>query len=652
MAGCAGEGRTPAASEVSEVGSVGLNLELAPGVTVDEATYKIVGNGFEKQGALDISNTQVVRGRIGGIPAGEDFRISLQATASDGRTSAGSATFDVAANAVTNVSINLRWSGVRRNGSIVVNGAFNACPVIDELTVSPLTVTVPGPVQLAARATDEGLPGPLTYRWTVNNGGAVADASSQNATLTSAEAGNRNVTLSVSDGDCTETASVQVTFVAPPPVAGAGSAGVGGAGGAGGSAGASGSGQAHNNILLIIQDDYGAEASPLYPELNGDSGAVATPNIEALAENGLVFDNAWSNPACSMTRATILSGLYGHRTGVTFVGGVLPIDTTTLFDRLNAETPYGSALFGKYHVGTTIQHPTDIGITTFKGFLGGAISDYYNWTALDVDGPAVQWSTYSTTAITDFAVDYINEYEAEHPDAPWFLYQSYNGSHSPFQVPPASLHSVDVGGQAPGTIDNSIANYKAIIQATDTEIGRLLAEVDLDETTVIYIGDNGTPGAQKDTGTGVRSSKGSAFEGGVRVPFVIAGAGVTRRGREDALVNTADLYTTILELAGITIPQIHNSYSIKPLLTDENATSGRRLNFTEYCNGESTQHYAIRDAQFKLVSTGRVYTLYDLANDPLEAIDLFNNPAYAAQQASLLAEIATLKASATAGCLQ
>jgi arylsulfatase A-like enzyme len=352
-----------------------------------------------------------------------------------------------------------------------------------------------------------------------------------------------------------------------------------------------------------------------------------------------------------MTRGTIISGLYGHRTGVTFVGGVLPTDTVTLFDRLSAETPYAAALFGKYHVGTTIQHPTDIGITTFKGFLGGAISDYYNWTALDVNGPAVQWSTYSTTAITNFGVDYINEQEAAHPDQPWFLYQAYNGSHSPFQVPPTELHSQNIAG-APGTIDNSIPNYKAIVQATDTEIGRLLAEVDLDVTTVIFIGDNGTPGGQKDTGTGVRGSKSSAFEGGVRVPFVIAGAGVTRRGREHAIVNTADLYATILELTGLTIGHVNNSYSLKPLLTDATASSGRTINFTEICSNATSQHYAIRDARYKLVSTNKQYTLYDLVNDPLEATDLYNNPEYAAQRASLLAEIETLKASATAGCFQ
>jgi arylsulfatase A-like enzyme len=652
--GCASESDKPA-GEITEIGSIGLNLELSPGITVAEASYKIVGNGFKKEGVIDVTETETVRARIGGIPVGQGFRITLQATDSEDRTSAGSATFDITAGAVTNVSVSLRWPGDRRTGSVVVNGVFNVCPVIEELSGGPLTINVGGTVELTARASDvDGIPGPLTYAWSTGTGGQIGGATTPNATVTSATAGNRTVTLTVSDGDCVDSANVQLTFV-DAPVAGAGGAGGTGGTGTGGGAAGTGGGQTQRNILLIIQDDYGAESSPLYPDLNGDSGAVATPNIERLAENGLVFDNAWSNPACSMTRSTILTGLYGHRTGVTFVNAVLPTTTTTLFDRVGAETAYDAALFGKYHVGPTVEHVSEIGIDTFRGILGGAISDYYNWVAFDVAGPAVRWSTYATTAITDFAVDHIREREAAAPDQPWFVYQAYNGSHSPFQVPPRELHSLDVGGQAPGTIDNSINNYKAIIQATDTEIGRLLAEVDLDETTVIYIGDNGTPGAQKDTGTGVRGSKGSAYEGGVRVPFVIAGAGVTRRGREDAIVNTADLYATILELAGLSIGHVNNSYSLKPLLTDENATSGRTLNVTESCNANNpnnNRNFAIRDSRFKIVATNGVYSLFDLQTDPLEATDLYNDPEYAAQRASLLAEIETLKASAITGCWQ
>ena len=104
--------------------------------------------------------------------------------------------------------------------------------------------------------------------------------------------------------------------------------------------------------MLIIADDLGAEATSLYPDLAGTKGQVPIPNIEALAQNGLVFDNAWASPVCSPTRGTIVSGQYGFRTGVTTVGNVLPTSTVTLFDRLTAESPtYTHAFFGKYHLG-------------------------------------------------------------------------------------------------------------------------------------------------------------------------------------------------------------------------------------------------------------------------------------------------------------
>ncbi len=117
-------------------------------------------------------------------------------------------------------------------------------------------------------------------------------------------------------------------------------------------------------------------------------------------------------------------------------------------------------------------------------------------------------------------------------------------------MPPAELHHVDlssVGNPAPGVYQTNIPVYQAEIQALDTELGRLLAEVDFSKTLVIFVGDNGVPPPVKDTATGLRDAKGSAYEGGVRVPLIVAGAGVTRRGREDNLFVTADLYATILD---------------------------------------------------------------------------------------------------------
>ena len=656
--------------DVDDRGSLGVSLQVAPGVTLTSVTYAIARNGFNKSGAIDVSGAPAVSATIGGIPAGSGYTLTLTATSTDGTTFSGSATFDVAAGGTTSVTIHLKGSGTGGTGSVAVNGTFNVAPVIDELTVTPRSVFVGNTITLKGVGSDADQgPSPVTYYWSTT-GGVIDDPIGPNATLISDTPGTFTVKLTVSDGESTDTATSTVTFVRQEDGGG------GGAGGAaGGSGGEGGAGDQAPNILFIIVDDLGAEGTALYPELAGDSGQVPVPNIEALADNGLVFDNAWSSPACSPTRGTIISGQYAHRTGVTAVGNVLPTSTVTLFDRLTAEAPsYAQAFFGKYHVGGgsidpvpsaafpaapgILQHVRDIGIETFRGILGGGVADYFNWTTFDINGPAVATTTYATTALTDYAIDYIHEHEAEKPGEPWFVYQAYNAPHaanggnSPYQVPPRELHSVDlssVGNPAPGSYATNIPVYKANIQSLDTEIGRLLAEVDLSNTVVIFVGDNGTPPPVKDSGTKLRSAKGSAYEGGVRAPLVIAGAGVTRRGREDELVVSSDYYATILDLAGVPVSQVNNSYSIEPLLDNEAATSGRTHSFTEITSGTSTKRWAIKDTRYKLLNDNGTWALYDLVADPLETTDLYSSAQHAAARASLEAEIAVLKAQAPTG---
>jgi len=502
----------------------------------------------------------------------------------------------------------------------------------------------------------------LSYYWSTT-GGVIDNPIGPNAKLTSTTPGTFTVKLTVSDGEITTTASSPVTFVDPA---------AGGSGGAGGEGGGS---SQKPNVLLVIADDYGAEAASLYPGLNGDSGAVPVPNIESLAQNGLVFDNAWASPACSMTRGTIVSGLYGYRTGVTSVGAVLPTNTVTVFDRITAESPsYSQAFFGKYHLGgglfdpraglpytgsdQILQHVRDIGVPYFHGILGGALTDYFSWNIYDSNGPTVPTTTYATTALTDLAIDYIHNAETARPTEPWFIYQAYNAPHaanggnSPYQVPPTELHHVDlssVGNPKPGTSLTNVPVYQADIQALDTELGRLLKEVDLEKTVVIFIGDNGTPAEVKDKGAKIRGSKGSAYEGGVRVPFLVTGAGVTRRGRTSDLVVTTDIYATILSLTGIDVSHVNNSYNFKPLLSDPTATSGRTHSFSETSSGTSNRRYALKDTRYKIVSNLGKRELYDLVADPLETTDLYAKPSYAAVRASLEAEIDKLNADAKPG---
>jgi len=649
-----------------QAGSLGLNLQVASGVTVNTVTYSITGNGFTKTGTIDTSGSPTISGTIGGIPAGKGYTITLTATSAEGDANfTGSATFDVAAGKTASVTIHLKGTATSGNGSVLVNGTLNVGPVVDELTATPLQVYVGSTVSLSGVAKDaDAGPSPLTYYWSTT-GGVIDHPLQPNAKLTSTKPGTFTVKFAASDGDVTTSASTTVTFIERD-----GNGGEGGAGGAGNEE------SQRPNVLLIITDDYGAEASTLYPTLNGDSGAVPVPNIESLAQNGLVFDNAWASPACSMTRGTIVSGLYGYRTGVTFVGAVLPTDTVTLFDRITAESPsYSQSLFGKYHLGggggfdpragvayadsaKVLQHVRDIGVPDFHGILGGALTDYFSWNIWDSNGPAVPTTTYATTKLTDLAIDYIHKQEQAQPDKPWFVYQSYNAPHaanggnSPYQVPPRELHSVDlssVGNPAPGTSATNVPVYKADIQALDTELGRLLKEVDLEKTVVIFIGDNGTPAEVKDKGAKIRGSKGSAYEGGVRVPFIVTGAGVTRRGRTDDLVVTTDLYATILSLTGIDVSHVNNSYSLKPVLSDRAATSGRTLSFSETSNGSSNRRYALKDSRYKIVSNLGKRELYDLVADPLETTDLYASPAYTAVRASLEAEIDKLNADAKPG---
>jgi arylsulfatase A-like enzyme len=654
LGGCSSD--SPGDSGVEQLGTLGVHLDVAPGVTLDSVTYTITGNGFTKSGSIDTSGAPTVTATIGGIPAGNAYTITLTATSAEGGTSfTGSANFNVTAGKTTSVTVHLRGTGATGNGSVTVNGTLNVGPVVDELTATPLSVFVGKTVKLQGVGRDpDAAPAPLSYYWSTT-GGVVADPIAANTTLTSATPGTFTVKFTVSDGELTQTATTTVTFVEPD-----------GAGGGGGNP------DAKPNILLVIADDLGAESVSLYPELVGDSGAVPTPNLEKLAESGLVFDNAWSSPACSPTRGTIVSGSYAHQNGVVAVGQTLPTNTVTLFDRITAESPsYQHAVFGKYHLAGgasgnldprtgapypqapgILQHIRDIGITYFRGIVSGGLADYYDWTIYDTNGPGVPTTTYSSTALTDAAIDFIHQHEGDRPNDPWFAYQSYNAPHSPYQVPPRELHSVDlssVGDPAPGTVSNTIPNYKAKIQSLDTEIGRLLAEVDLEKTTVIFIGDNGTPGNVKDTGTGIRGSKGSVYQGGVNVPLIVAGAGVTRRGREDALVVSSDLYATILSLAGVPVSHVNNSYSFKPLLSDEAAASGRVHAFTEIGANASNRIWTIRDTRYKLLYTARKFEIYDLIADPLETTNLYASAPHAAVRATLEAEIAALKAQAPAG---
>jgi arylsulfatase A-like enzyme len=187
--------------------------------------------------------------------------------------------------------------------------------------------------------------------------------------------------------------------------------------------------------------------------------------------------------------------------------------------------------------------------------------------------------------------------------------------------------------------------YETMVEAMDTEIGRLLRDVDLATTTVFFIGDNGTPGGVTASPYPSSRAKATPYEGGVRVPLLVAGAGVVTPGRVVArIVSAVDLYPTILELAGIDLATAVpagtriDGVSIVPYLRDQTGTPLRRYVYSEkfpLCWDRSYQR-AIANSRYKLIRRADgSRAFYDLGSDPYETTDLLARTLTTTQRSNL-----------------
>lgn len=403
--------------------------------------------------------------------------------------------------------------------------------------------------------------------------------------------------------------------------------------------------QPQPNILLIISDDQGLDASAQY-DLSDD--LPATPTLDALATSGLVFENVWATPGCTTTRSSMITGKYGVNTGVVSIGDELPADETILHAYLvenTATAGYQSAVIGKWHLAgqnsPSITHPNDMGVDYYAGLLRGGLTDYSDWPLVE-NGESTQSFEYNTTKLTNLAIEWIST-----QSTPWFLWLAYVAPHDPFHLPPADLHTLSLTGTDSDISANPRDYYLASIEAMDTEIGRLLAsmsEEERDNTIILYIGDNGSPTRVVDQNVYANGAKASLTEGGLRVPMVISGAGVSRKGeRETALINSTDFFASIIELAGSSNTAIHNSISFVDLLSDSDAEQ-RQYVYAGF-ESENVSGWAIRNARYKLIeTTDGLRQLYDLIDNPDENIDLLNNGAdFSAVVAELSGEAASLR---------
>lgn len=373
------------------------------------------------------------------------------------------------------------------------------------------------------------------------------------------------------------------------------------------------------NILLIIADDIGKDA------INGFSeGSIKpnTPNIDAIRNSGLSFNNFWTNPTCSPTRASIITGKYGFRTGVKWAGDELSNSENILQNYIKTKTnnQYVTAVIGKWHLAgpsNTTFNPEDLGMDYYAGLLSGR-ANYTHWNFTE-DGNTTTESTYITEKFTELSIDWVNA-----QNKPWFLWLAYTAPHTPFHVPPSEMHSQ---GNLPeySTGMDPIPYYMAAIEAMDYQIGRLLnslTEEEKNNTLLIFIGDNGTPNQVAQNPYSVSTAKGSLYQGGINVPMFISGKGVSRFGNDYNLITSTDLFATISEIAGVNVSQINDSKSFISLLSQTNTI--RKYQYAEKDDGKNNL-WTISNGNYKIIeSANGNQEMYNLLSDEYEQNNLLN----------------------------
>ena len=305
---------------------------------------------------------------------------------------------------------------------------------------------------------------------------------------------------------------------------------------------------ARPNIILILADDLGVANVGAYGADN-----FKTPNVDALARSGIRLDRTFSNPNCGPSRAAILTGRYGFRTGMTGNDKesqkVLETGGETMIPKILKPAGYVSASVGKWS-----QVPLLPGDWGFDEYLSIQGSGKY-WNTQDngdsytVNGKKVPLldGEYLPDKMHQFAVDFITR----HKDRPFFLYYPMSHVHNEILRTPDS---------APDSKDFFTDN----VVYMDKLVGKLLAELDRlklrDNTLVFFVGDNGvSPGeAGRSTIGGKRLSghKGTLLEGGSLVPGILSWPGrIPAGGTTAGLVDFTDFFPTIAEAVGAGIPE-------------------------------------------------------------------------------------------------
>ena len=415
------------------------------------------------------------------------------------------------------------------------------------------------------------------------------------------------------------------------------------------------------NVVVIMADDLG------YADV-GFQGCkdISTPNIDKLAASGARFSQGYvTGCMCGPSRAGFITGrtqstfgYYKNANQVLDPKQGLPADMKT-FAHFLQEQGYVTGGVGKWHMGTANhQHPNAMGYADWYGFLGGGLMYYpldhpsYNgrylkkirpWGVRDMhhtlpmlhNGEQVEWKQYLTRELTDGAIRFVEQIH----DQPFFLFVSYNAPHEYLEAPEETIakYPLESMTKVPGVPTKSRSVYAAMVDELDQGIGRLmktLTRLNLDDDTVIwFLSDHGGLKRTSDNRP-LRGAKGNAYEGGLRVPFVVRWLGKIKPGIVlEHPVTSLDIGATSLALAGGDVKQagLHGK-DITSYMTGQSTDPPHDVLY--WHTGRSPQDITgvLRKGNYKMLAIRGQLQLFNIKDDPTESTDLAKSESQRAER--------------------
>ncbi len=396
------------------------------------------------------------------------------------------------------------------------------------------------------------------------------------------------------------------------------------------------------NVIIVLIDDMGLTDLSCY-----GSKFYESPNIDQLAKDGVRFTQGYSAcTVCSPTRAALLTGKYPARLHITdWIAGharpkaklnipdwqkFLPFEEITLAEQLKS-AGYATASIGKWHLtpglkeGDEAYYPDKHGFdVNIGGYARGQPPSYFSPYKIPTltDGPVGE---YLTDREANEAVKFIEA----NKDKPFFLYLPHYAVHQPIAGKPEVVAKF----KAKDTTDlkQKNATYAALVSSVDDAMGTIraaLKRLKIDEQTIIiFTSDNGGLIGTTDNSP-LRAGKGSAYEGGVRVPLIMFWPGVTKAGTlEPTPAISIDIYPTVLEMTGIKpLQSLIDGNSLASLLKSGTKPDRDTIfwHYPHYHPGGATPYSAIRSGDYRLV---HFYEdghdeMYNVATDVSETKDL------------------------------